>query len=81
MPKKNEVSVHPSPVKLNINNNIIQYRVAGIIAHNGTLESGHYSYFLKDKSGWLEISDLAMSKKAPPGNGYLVLLELELNLG
>ena len=81
MPRKNTALVHPAPVKININNEVLQYRVAGIIAHYGTMTSGHYTYFHNNESYWAEISDLSISRKAPPDNGYVVMLELESNLG
>ena len=81
MPVKNTTLVHPSPVKIDINSEILQYRVAGVIAHYGIMTSGHYTYFHNNESCWIEISDLSISRKTPPKNGYVVLLELESKLG
>ena len=81
MPRKNTAIVHPTPVKININNKMLRYRVAGIIAHYGTMSSGHYTYYHNCESYWTEISDLTISSKPAPNNGYIMLLELESNLG
>ena len=81
MPVKNTTLVHPSTVKININSEVLQYGVAGVISHYGTMTSGHYTYFHNNESCWIEISDLSISRKTPPMNGYVMLLELESNLG
>ena len=81
MPMKNTTLVHPSPVKININNGVLQYGVTGVIAHYGTMTSGHYTYFRNNESSWIEISDLSISRGTSPKNGYVMLLELESNLG
>ena len=79
--RKNSACIHPTSIEININNHQLQYRVAGAIAHYGGISNGHYTYFHYYEAYWLEISDSKIDKRPPPTNGYIMLLELERNLG
>ena len=78
---KNEAMVQLTPLEITINSKTLQYKVVGVIAHYGTITSGHYTYCHNNETTWTEVSDLSITPTPPPSNGYIILLELVSNLG
>ena len=73
--------VQLTPLGITINSKTLQYKVVGVIAHYGTITSGHYTYCHNNETTWTEVSDLSITPTPPPSNGYIILLELVSNLG
>ena len=81
MPSKNDALVQPTPLLVNVNIKTLHYKVLGVITHYGIITNGHYTYCHNNETTWSEASDLAITPKSPPNNGYATLLELKSNLG